>query len=1465
MSGERTSLSPLETQALLSEVSGDAESLPAAADPSANRFGRYELLGVLGRGGMGVVLRARDTVLEREVALKMLRVGETGKGSNRRRRFLREARAVARLTHPNIIDIFDVGEARGIDYFTMQFVRGASLQERLREGPLTPEAAARVAAALARALHVAHTEGLIHRDVKPGNVLLDGDTPILTDFGLVKDLSGESAHLTRDAAVMGTPAYMSPEQALGETDAVGPRSDQFALGVMLYEMLSGEHPFKAPNPALTMQRVVSDDPPPLAGLPPALERICLQALAKEPEDRYPTTLAMAEDLERFLAGEAVLATGPSATRRLLQRARRHRTPLIAVAIAAVGLLLGIGGSAAQEHLALARREAQADERWAAVDARVNALLKAGRADEADAAFRAFADFPGNAETHALALAWRAQGERLRERDPDAAVDAFATSYALATLREDQSAALRAMAVSFRSQHAWDRLDAVTARLATLDPQAAARPELRRWTRDLAITRRDFDAARALDPPPAVDALLAALGQATATELHADDAFPWDHDGDGVRELAVWDTRGRHLTVVSPDAAALTPLAAHTLPSSEARLFPLQEAPTPALMNAGSDACRVFERRDGAMSLVYERTCEHVFDAESADLDRDGRFEHYVANERVLEVLQVDADGAWHMAPHKGSTGARASEVTGLESAEVDGIRSLFAGTSHWSSYDVRLLQPAGDTLSLIARHRLSTVRRLTLLAGARLRAAALTLHDPDQPLNHRFFRPGTPQGVPRGVHLLFVDDRGLTLERTLPTPTPPRRERIDITGHPFLEPDPMFAADLDGDGQDELLRGVEGAWTWIYTGFDGEGVEELALEGLMPIAAMNLDDDPADELLVRTVGGAHRLWVLGAGTDALPVLPSAPTAPRLVPDAVPQGLREPWSRAEELVAVGLAETAAERFDALASVSVEASTRALARLRAAEVLEESAAFHQAAARYLQAAEDPDSAAVALDGALRCLLADLRLEELLPVAARRAALPEPVPDALRDALARLTPGFADSEQVADFAEGLPTSWRVDQPSGVRLDRVNGALKLRGAGVERLLHQQVAWTGDPVMIELEMTPGPMLWAGRWSFGPEEPQPLDLWRSLKWLASGGGDVSSRWLSCPDLPTLREEPAEPPLVDTRVVLRWTWDPAVGRASCSLSGPAGIFAHTVYDTHQQLLSEEPFALSLASISEAETPFELTLHRIRTRGLAPVEQPPDPLAEARRALALGRPGEALALLQANPQESWPWRQARIVALAGSGQPAEATRVLREALRRDPELHGDLVPMLRRHTELVGAVYVELFGAAAWTRLGHVFFTEFYHLPELGRGDALLLRWLDGLREAPLDTTADPETQGLHPMLLAARAGAWRRAEQPGEAALDVARGRAIAEEILARRGAQAHHYVRFALHRLRMEQASLALMAGEPEAAIDALLEAIADSETPEVLADQLAAMPRFDPLHDHPAWARIEAARRLTP
>jgi len=327
------------------------EAVPAAAGGDVDgaaaqnwpRIPGYEVLGELGRGGMGVVYRARHLALKRLVALKVVLAGDHADSATRER-FQIEAEAVARLQHVNVVQIYDVGTHNGLPYCALELVEGGSLANKLQGRPQSPRYAVAVVQALARAIHAAHMRGIVHRDLKPANVLLTpGGTPKVTDFGLAKRL--DESGRTHAGQVIGTPSYMAPEQAAGRTAEVGPLSDVYGLGAILYEMLAGRPPFRGKNVADTLRQVCEQPPVSPRGIQPAVPRdlavICLKCLEKQAEQRYGSAEALADDLRRFLSGFPIRARPLGVAGRAGRWGRRHPWAALSGVLVGCAALLGL--------------------------------------------------------------------------------------------------------------------------------------------------------------------------------------------------------------------------------------------------------------------------------------------------------------------------------------------------------------------------------------------------------------------------------------------------------------------------------------------------------------------------------------------------------------------------------------------------------------------------------------------------------------------------------------------------------------------------------------------------------------------------------------------------------------------------------------------------------------------------------------------------------------------------------------------------------------------------------------------------------------------------------------------------------------------------------------------------------------------------------------------------------------------
>ena len=386
-------------------------TLPASPGPAAEKIERvregwpaiagYEILSEIGRGGMGVVYRARQLALDRIVALKtIVPCGATSEVQTRR--FLQEAKAMALLQHPNVVQVHEIGDSDGRPYLVMEYVSGGNLSDKLGGKPMPSRAAAELLGSLAHGAHAAHRRGIIHRDLKPANIFIDADgTAKIGDFGLAKWFAAPS-NCTKTGQVLGTPDYMAPEQLSPQHGLVGPAADVYALGAVLYELLVGHPPFRTDNPLDTFQLILTQEPLPprrwQPKIPRNLETICLKCLEKDPRRRYASALALGDDLQRFVEGNPICARPVGAAERCWRWARSHRSAaaVIVLAVGAVLALLTIVGGFNRRLAGELQRTSAAHQQVLATREKLHRSLTREIAERLDSDLRELAAVPTTA-------------------------------------------------------------------------------------------------------------------------------------------------------------------------------------------------------------------------------------------------------------------------------------------------------------------------------------------------------------------------------------------------------------------------------------------------------------------------------------------------------------------------------------------------------------------------------------------------------------------------------------------------------------------------------------------------------------------------------------------------------------------------------------------------------------------------------------------------------------------------------------------------------------------------------------------------------------------------------------------------------------------------------------------------------------------------------------------------------------
>lgn len=1433
------------------------------------RIGRYELRGVLGRGGMGVVYRAWDPDLSRVVALKVLLAGEYSSPSEVQR-FLREARAVAQLDHTHVVRVLDIGRDGTQAWFTMDLVDGPSAREAVDDGgALPPDEAARIVAVVARALHEAHTRGMVHRDVKPGNILLQVDgTPLLADFGLVSEVEG-GTRITRSGQLMGTPAYMAPEQAEGSVGGPDARSDQYALGAVLYELLTGRAPYEGERAMEVLLRLMSEDAPPIRAHRPELSRdlevIVEKAMAREPERRYADTAGLADDLERWRRGEPIEARPPSLAYRLRLGLRRRWRPLAAGAAVVLALAGGGLGWSALIDLQAGWREAErervAAERLRRVAARGESLRSAGRGEEAERLVTEFLAAPEHRGTQAVA---RARMQRAREAaeggDVAAAVEGWATAYATSGRREDQDAALLGLGELFHDRWRFRELDVVLDTLVARDPSRADDPTLRAWRARARMALRDpAGAADALPAGPDHD-LLAALARAIRVPQLDGQLLALELDGTPGSELLVQRGQG---AVWIDGVAGLPEQGAVDLPGGWAsQMFgigrPGEVATGLFARGTGVEApIETLMVDDGALVPVHRWTDARIGASLLADLDGDGAESLYVGvGPYARYLLRIDPTTWHHDRPHAPLDAAR-SDISALSAGDYDGdgLDELAVAAGPWSAFDLRVLEGSDHgALDPVDRLAFGYVNQLETLPGVAGGPERLLVVKSDRYPSRIRFPEGDHFGRASGYYVFGLVDGALEEQQHLPNPAPGGASASGISY--------VATVDLDGDGAVDLVGFLDdtevGRSVVIHRGRpDGRFEPPVFVGGLLPLHYLQLDDDPALEMVARFTTGPRdgETWVLGAGPDPVPSLPGLAPPPGGPPEGLDPAWTPIWERAEDLVHMGLVREGARQLVELAGWVPDRPTALQARYRAAQLQESLGDDDTAAALYGEAAELAVLRRPAQLGAARVLERAHRFGEALAVLHE---LPDDAEAA--EATARIEP-LEHQDRTASLVldEALPVAVEVLDPLALRLDRASQGVRatvLETGG--EALRVPFHWGGRRLRLEVELDVERVEWAGGLAVrlrGPDGDGVLGV-QTRGW---GGGDLLERELTClaPDglevgsvrAPaaaagtqrlTLVVDAAATGHVLCRIVDRDRGEVQVARRSFDRAMPAGTWELVV----------EPSRHAGVAMPMAATAL---LRRVTLQGPRVEWLPGKGSGDALRSVVEERPEVALPGLGAGSPRERVWRAA---TGAEAGAWAAAVAELKEVLALgDEDAERAVVQALRTRPATFAPLLEEAVAPEA-------FYLWFHHAwsaaVQAHHSDAevqrVLTTHLGGLQRAVRSREGTPDQRTAAVTLLLARGRAWAELGSPAAARRDLRTG---VEEALALLALEPQLVGGPNLPQVFLDLAVLEAEAGRPERALDDARRSLEHAAEPQIALDLLDARPELRALRSLPGWSSL--------
>ncbi|MDC0675480.1 serine/threonine-protein kinase [Nannocystis radixulma] len=1445
-----------------------------AGDPP--RIGRFVVLREIGRGAMGVVYAGYDDELDRRVALKLVQTGSHDDPSLGRAQLLREAQALARLIHPNVVAVHEAGEFHGAVFIAMEYVDGVDLQHWLAHKPRSWR---EVVAALRQAgegLRAAHDVGLIHRDFKPSNVLVGADGRVrVADFGLAtrRGRTGASGHvsgtmssstspalvtLAGSGALVGTPAYMAPEQLRREPATAA--SDQFAFCVTLWEALYGRRPFAGDTLESLAEDVLRGQlspVPPDPRVPAWLHALLLRGLAGDPARRFP---GLGELLD-------ALAHDPEAER---QR-RRQRLRQIAVAVAATVVVV-LGGVAATRAIVRAAHERRAEARLDGLREQSAQLTAAGKRDEAARLFAAFVALPDNRGTAALAAAFREWGDA--QTDPAAAIDAHAGAYIAARTADNQAAALRSLAMRLADSGAFAESAAALAALDARAPELAGDPELAGLRVAAALDRRDLPAARAaLDRLPAGDPkktyghVLEHLSTGAAiprtaighsvTAPHVFDLG--DLDGDGRPELVTAsDLRGSAM-VLRADAALTRVAEVPLKPQVVApRLLPPALADVPLLLlgtpnpdGAGDSTIRYGLYPTTGGPPVYEWTDSKVIGSTVADLTGTGHFALYTGSgpyARKLRRIDRDPAGAWRSGSAHPPTDAVASDIHTVAAGDVDGDGrpELVVVTGPWTAYDVRVLKAGDDgELRQLARRSFGFIETIALLrSGSELRIAAAKRDVYDNPGR---FSEAAPFGEPAGVYVLAVVGETLEIRQFFPLGGPDKGDAARQ----------LHAADLDGDGTQDLLAEAPSQLT-LYRGGDDGLLEPIELPGLALLAAAEFDDDREAELLVRASGHPDDYLILGAGDVALSQVPRpAPAARPIRPDLDDPAIADAWQHAEELAAIGLPGRSAAELATIARLSGHAHEDML--LRAAELYAAAGDHAAAAEHYLAAAGRPDLAEVALAGAIRSRRALGEFADAQQLAARRAALPGldlRVRNEAEAELAALRRATAERPRLGlRFDRPLDPAWRIGDPLAFARRGGASSLSLQTSTDPVIAEYPLEWDGGTVAIAVEAAFEQLEWGTALTIALMAPDSDDVYLGVRFEARERSERPLQQIAAATGPNGGElYHALQPGPGRRVRIEFTHYPDLGVLRVEARQGDGEPVRSLNAISLKTPPRGPLRLrvlnkpvQLDSTSLVDV-FAVDLVGLRAGGPLPPAGADD-WREVARLIAEEEIDPALQRLAGVPAASAPelWR---IDLLARAGRIDEAATALRGALTglaEDHPFHARLRQRLMRDPDNFVLAAKDALGPALYDILLDFQRREYTWSPARVR---FHLTDLAALPLAP-PAKAGPEALQHHRHALLLRGLAWQRAGRDDLAVRDL--------EAVVPLFVDEPEVVRMYVLR-RLLESSIRLR--DPKRARRWITAALTESHAGEILLETIRKRPGVEALFTPADWDRFEAVAR---